>query len=289
MSFFSLIICGCSQNSTFQKYMQPELLYLKEQPYSQIYVEVDSIEGFEVPDEWIDALKSFLEEHCSKPDGIKIVRDKPIPFNDIKDIPISTASILYTDGPVHNYDSQPAYLHIFFYNKKNIFKKTRKEPHVILHCPSTIFYNVDYGYRLDKLIKLALPHEAGHVLGLCNNKSHSDRLHCTNTQCLMNESPGYFDSLWFLIFGIPPKSELCNDCKNDLIDCSSQTADPNLTFDGPFLIRKEDGYFVASLPYCTFIIPEILEEDILWTELLENLKNEAEKIDYKDYDKEKYI
>jgi hypothetical protein len=97
-----LIIPGCGPKATFPKYMQPELLYLKNQPYSQIYVEVDSVEGVEVPDEWLNVLKEFLAKHCSKPDGIKIVRDEPIPFDEIKDMPIGPASIFYTDGPDPN-------------------------------------------------------------------------------------------------------------------------------------------------------------------------------------------
>ena len=70
-----LIISGCGPRSAkIPTYMRPDLLYLKKQPYSRIYVEVDTVEGVEVPDP--------------------------------------------------NSGSQTAYLHVFFYNWKETFKKT---------------------------------------------------------------------------------------------------------------------------------------------------------------------
>lgn len=256
------IVSGCGSKSVkLPTYMRPELLYLSEQPYSRLYVEVDTVEGVKVPEKWLDMLKEFLSTHCSKPDGIEIVRDEPIPFDDIKDMPIGPASILCLDGPDPNSSPQPAYLHVFFYDKDKIFKTTRKEPHVISICPSTIFYNVDCGYRLDKIIKFTLPHEAGHVLGLCKNTEHSDGAHCTNKKCLMRPGPDHLQSLGLLLFGIPFKSDLCDDCLSDLEAYKSESSDPNLTFDGPFLIRKEDGYSVATLPYCVLLIPDAFKNN----------------------------
>lgn len=140
----SLIILGCGSKAAFPQYMRPELLYLKAQPYSNLYVEVDSVEGVEVPDEWLNVLKEFFATHCSKPDGIKIVVDEPIAFDDIKDMPIGPASMLCIDDPDPNSGSQPAYLHVLFYDKDKIFKKTTKTPYVFSAGPSTIFYNTDY-------------------------------------------------------------------------------------------------------------------------------------------------
>jgi hypothetical protein len=224
------IVSGCgSKSAKLPTYIRPELLYLNEQPYSRLYIEVDTVEGVEVPEKWLDTLEEFLSTHCSKPDGIEIVRDEPIPFDDIKDMPIGPASILCLDGPDPNSGPQPAYLHVFFYDKDKIFKKTRKEPHVISICPSTIFYNVDCGYRLDKMIKLTLPHEAGHVLGLCKNTTHGDGAHCMNKKCLMRPGPDRLPSLGLLLFGLPLKSDLCNDCLSDLEEYKSESADPNIT------------------------------------------------------------
>ena len=71
------IVSGCgSKSAKLPAYMRPELLYLKERPYSRLYVEVDTVEGVEVPEKWLDTLKGFLSTHCSKPDGIEIIRDE---------------------------------------------------------------------------------------------------------------------------------------------------------------------------------------------------------------------
>ena len=274
-SLVFLIMCGCGSKAEFTQYMHPELLYLKEQPYSHLYVEVDSVEGVEVPDEWLNVLKEFLAARCSKPDGIRIVIDEPIAYDDIKDMPIGPASLLCIDGPDPNSGPQPAYLHVFFYNKKKIFKKAVKNPFVTMNCPTTIFYNADYGYRLDTLIKFTLTHEAGHILGLCINESHSDGSHCTNKGCLMRESAGYLESLWFLLFGVPLKSNLCEECASDLAHYKSQSADPNLAFDGPFLIRRENGYSVATLPYCIMLIPQALENEFDWHDILASIKEQC--------------
>jgi hypothetical protein len=274
--------CG-SKSAKLPTYMRPELLYLSERPYSRLYVEVDTVEGIEVPQQWLDTLKEFLSTYCSKPDGIEIVRDKPVPFEDIKDMPIGPASILCLDGPDPNSRPQPAYLHVFFYDKDKIFNKTRKEPHVSFPCTSTIFYNVDYGYRLDKMIKFTLPHEAGHVLGLCKNTEHSDGVHCTKKECLMRPGPDFLPSLGLLLFGIPFKSDLCDDCLSDLKAYKSESADPNLAFDGPFLIRKEGGYSVASLPYCDLLVPAALEDEFVWRDALAELKKTITENGYGEY------
>jgi hypothetical protein len=275
---------GCGAKSAkLPTYTRPELLYLSGRPYSRLYIEVDTVQGVEVPDQWLDALEEFLSTHCSKPDGIKMVRDKPIPFEDIKDMPIGPASILCLDGPDPNSGSQPAYLHLFFYAKDKVFKKTTKSPHVLFPCPSAIFYNVDYGYRLNKMIKLTLPHEAGHVLGLCKNTEHSDGAHCRNKECLMRQSPDNLPSLGLLLFGSPFKSDLCDGCLSDLEAYKSESANPNLTFNGPFLIRKEDGYSVASLPYSDVLIPAALEDEFDWQKMLAKLKETIKETDFGEY------
>ena len=103
------MVSGCGPKSgKLPTYMQPELLYLNDQPYSRLYVEVDSVEGVEVPEQLLDDLRAFLSKHCSKPDGIEIVRDKPIPLSEIKDVPMGPASVLYLDGPDPNSSSQLA-------------------------------------------------------------------------------------------------------------------------------------------------------------------------------------
>ena len=57
------------------------------------------MEGATLPDFFVDELKAFLGKHCTKPDGLEVVLDPPIPTAEFEDVPLSLASILCTDGP----------------------------------------------------------------------------------------------------------------------------------------------------------------------------------------------
>lgn len=273
----SLAVCavsGCaSKSGRLPTYMQPELLYLSDRPYSRLYVEVDSVEGVEVPEELLGDLRVFLGEHCSKPDGIEIVRDEPIPLSEAREWPMGPASVLYLDGPDPNSGPQPAYLRLFFYDTKRTFKRVVKNPHVPGLCPSAICYNVNYRRsRQDDVADFILKHEAGHVLGLCKNTAHGDGAHCSNDKCRMNASPGWWWGFFGCFFGGRIQRELCADCLDDLEAGKSEDAGPELEFEGPFLIRREDGYFVASLPSRHILLPESAEDKFRWREVLADLK-----------------
>jgi len=276
------VLSGCgSQSAPLQTYMRPELLYLNPQPYSRLYVEVDTIEGIEVPDQWVDELKAFLGKYCSKPDGIEIVRDKPVPISEIEGLPFSLASILCVDGPRPNSGPQPAYLHLFFYDTDMVFKRIRRNPHVPALCPCAIFFNVDYAGRW---YRFTIKHEAGHVLGLCKNTTHGNGTHCRNYGCLMCAMPDILSQLGALV-GSSPDLHLCADCQHDLELWKSEDVGSNLFFNGPFLIRREDGYSVASLPYCHILIPAPIEDKFDWQKELLHLKEYIKGIDFNEYRK----
>ncbi len=274
-----ILVCfvsGCTKSAKLPTYMRPESLYLCDKPYSRLYIEIDSVEGVGVPYEIIDNLKEFLSAYCSKPDGIEIVRDKPIPVMKIKDIPMGPASILYIDGPDPNSEPQPAYLHVFVYDTDIVFKRTIENPHVPSNCPCTVFFNVDYAPRW---IEHFIRHETGHVLGLCKNTEHGDGVHCKNSGCLMNDTPDLLSQLGALVVR-PSVGRLCDDCKNDLQSMKSEEADPGLTFNGPFLMRREKGYSVASLPYCVFLVWPSVEETFDWQEALKKIKDSIKGDDF---------
>jgi hypothetical protein len=94
-----LSLCGCTPQRTYPAYMHPELLYVKAQPYTRLYVEADMVEGAEVPQKWLDELRAFLSRYCDKPGGITVVRDDPIPLSEMKGLTIGEAALLCTDGP----------------------------------------------------------------------------------------------------------------------------------------------------------------------------------------------
>ena len=278
-----LLVCvlsGCgSQSGQLQTYMRPELLYLSHQPYSRLYVEVDTIEGIEVPDRLLDDLKAFLGKYCSKPDGIEIVRDEPVPIPEVEALPISLASISCIDGPRPDSGPQPAYLHLFFYDTDMVFKRIRRNPNVPGFCPCAIFFNVDYARRWSTYL---IKHEAGHVLGLCKNAVHGDGTHCRNHDCLMCAMPDLFSQLASLVAS-PPGGQICADCRHDLELWKSEDAGSNLIFKGPFLIRREDGYSVASLPYCHILIPAPIEDKFDWQKTLLRIKEDLRGRDFSEY------
>ncbi len=262
-------LSGCgSKSGQLLTYMRPELLYLNPQPYSRLYVEVDTIEGFEVTDQLLNELKSFLNKYCSKPDGIEIVKDKPVPISEIEELSIGLASILCTDGPGTGGIEQPAYLHVLFHKKTGL-EGGERTSRVSSFCPCGIFCTEG------KAKAFALKHEAGHVLGLCKNTAHGDSAHCRNRGCMMYAHRDLFWSLGSLA-GLQ-MDKLCDDCQLDLELGKSELVEPNLLFKGPFLIRQEDGYSVASLPFCDLIIPASVESVLDWNEALSFIKEKIKE------------
>jgi len=92
-------------------------------------------------------------------------------------------------------------------------------------------------------------HELGHILGLCKNRSHGDGAHCSNEYCAMG--PGIAPMRTWL-FGISPPNacdQYCEDCQRDIEEAKELSTDARGSFRGPFYVRQEDGYYVATLPF----------------------------------------
>jgi hypothetical protein len=285
--FLTVALCGC-RSGTLPTYMQPELLYLKDRPYTKLYVEVDMVEGAEVPQKWLDELQAFLAQYCDKPDGIAIVKNEPIPLWEVEDLTVGEAALLCTDGPRVNDGEQPAYLHVFFYNQYFVNSKRHqglsgpvRNPHVSPYCPNTVFFNVDYVKIEPEYVRIeALEHEAGHVLGLGKGKSHGDGSHCRNRGCLMLQYEGVESEFVRLLtgsVGVKLSRHPCQDCLHDLEAERAMDADGKLSFAGPFLVRREDGYSVVRLPNCE-IIEASEEPAIKWQETLEYVKRRMREL-----------
>ena len=290
-----LIICliqGCSQNQSLQnnslvhtqkrKYAYPEPLYLKDSPCEKLYVEIDSIEGTNVLDAYIDTIKSFLGSCCSKSKGIEIALNEPFKIK-YKNLPIAYNSVLCIDGP-ENDNNNTAYLHIVFYDSSLELVYNKKNPHVMDNFPTTVFFNVSY-MKNDLEAQLhALKHELGHVLGLCKNPTHGNGIHCKNN-CLMRGwvDDGLSTPLLKLI-GLSNKgADLCEDC---LVDIELIKSEPNISylhFTGPFFVRNENDYTIASTLLTFIIIPSIYvyEFNVDQQRIISQLKSHIEKnVDY---------
>jgi len=267
-------LSGCaSRSSIAAAYMHPERFYLQDKPYSRLHVEIDRTKGVDLPPFLVDELKAFLGEHCAKPDGIEVVLDPPIPACEFENMPRSAASILYTDGPPPDDDAQPAYLHIVAHDGKTAFRGARREPHVLFTCPSTIFWNVDYARSWPDQARIdTLRHELGHILGLCRNTDHGDGAHCDKHGCLMFPTPDLLSQIGGRVHLYYREQRLCDDCLRDLKQAAEAPCEQVLSFAGLFLIRKEDGYSVASLAFCELIVPHPMPAEFDWQEALGRAK-----------------
>lgn len=272
------VACGCAPKSAvLPAYVQPELLYLRDRPYTRLYVEVDVMEGVEVPQEWVDELEAFLVRHCSKPDGVTIVRDEPVPAAAVVDLPMGLVAVLCTDGPPMD-AGQPAYLHVVFYDSSRWPRQRSWPPHVYGTCPTAIVCDIDSVFRTfgGKAAGSALKHEAGHVLGLSRSSEHGDGAHCRNSGCLMRPTPGIGTQIG-LLFRVPWKGRLCDACERDLEASLSHVSPENLSFSGPFLVRHEDEYDAIRLPSYDMLVIEPLQAAYNWRTILTQAKETIRK------------
>ena len=116
-----------------------------------------------------------------------------------------------------------------------------------------IYYDIN-SFRLLKnhIGRNVLLHEASHVLGLCKNTEHGDGAHCFKKGCLIY--PTVSAKFFKVLFGKPAKKlELCDDCQRDIAMLQAENRACKMSFNGPFLVRQEDGYWIACLPVCDLI------------------------------------
>jgi hypothetical protein len=266
--------CGCAPKSPpLVTYMHPERLYLRERPYARVYIEVDRMEGVRLPERWVDELRAFFEKCCLKPDGVDVVLDAPLPADEYRSLPIGLASVLCIDGPPAEDRPPPAYVHVFVYNGRTMFKGAQQNPGVVKWWPTGIFINSDYGDLFPEAATIhIIRHESGHVLGLCQNTAHGDGAHCANYGCLMCPMPDWLSTLGGNLHLYFREHRLCDNCEQDLSAYRQGPPDENLSFAGPFLVRRADGYCVASVPFCDLLIGSPTPDVFDWRKALSQTK-----------------
>jgi hypothetical protein len=251
---------------------QPQLLYLNRSPCPSLYVEVAAVAGTEPSDAALEQLRQFLTRYCDKPDGIRIVRDNPIPRAEARGFTHDALACRYLQGPPANSTNpSPAFIYILYYDsalcqrpgagpRGPIHKHLSLQydfgwvntirPHAhLLPFPGAIFIDRRYMHRMPRSLEgLILMHEAGHVLGLVQNENHGFKYHCTQRRCLMQ--PKLMVDLPRALFSAQKtlQTNLCEMCQADLRNGRTAAAPTNLLFLGPVLVSAEEGYSVASLP-----------------------------------------
>ena len=268
------VLSGCaSEPSPPPAFVHPEPLYAQDQPYARLYVEIDRMQGASFPDYLAEELKAFLGKYCLKPDGIEVALDPPMPAGEFEGVGLSAASILCTDGPVTDRQAQPAYLHVFVYDGSTTFKGAMRPCRAVSTGPWGIFWNVDYARSFSRPMKVdMLRHELGHVLGLCQNTPHGDGAHCRKYGCLMHWMPDWASQVGGMTHVFFREHALCEDCERDLALARQAPPDDALSFVGPFLIRRMDGYSVASLLADDIIIAAPTPDGFDWRKALHQSK-----------------
>lgn len=271
---------GCSSTSPSGRlptWQQPELLYVLPEPYDRVYVEVASVEGTVPPPEMIESLQSTLETYCSKPRGVKVHLDEPIPLASVKSAPGWLIAMEHIKGPPPEIDDgKTAFLYVLFYDSGDLGNESER-PRVYAAQPSAIFIDVAWQSLVLKSHRRQLMvHEVGHVLGLCKNKEHGDGGHCTNKGCVMGPIVVKVREVLGLVK--PDLSDAyCENCTSDLKSLALQPSTGHESFHGPFSVRHMDGYQVATLSHV--VILNVADEwPTDWRTVLDDVRQRGVKL-----------
>ena len=262
-------------------FWQPHLLLSAPEPYPSLYVEIDAVEGSAPDPRTVEDLRAFLERLVRKPGGVRAALDDVIPLDAARGRSSRSLALEYIDGPP---DPDHALIYLFFYDSRRLPDRKSAPATTLLPYPVSVFIDTAYtfmdttqagnsGRGPGEFGRLALFHEAGHVLGLCRGASHSDGLHCTREDCLMSPKLA-FDVSRFVTLRDPWRQrDLCPDCRAELQAHTAARPAANLRFLGPYVVRSEPGYHVLALPGFVYVQVGALED--LDRERLHSLRRNA--------------
>ncbi len=239
-----LALAGCGPTTppaaALPTWERPEGLFIAPAPGESLVVEVDTIGDAEPVG--LDGLVAFLERRCSKPKGIRVVRDETIPVDVARGLePEAVARRHMSRAPVPD-ERDVAYLYVLF------FPGEGRDAYVPTDYPAALF--VDVGAASPSVV-----HAAGHALGLVRG-ARGDGAHCPDDACLLR--PGGTDDL-----------PLCAPCDADLRAARDRPADPKLSFVGPVLIRREPTHAILRLPDAIGVVRLDAGRDVPLSEVLE--------------------
>jgi len=243
-------------------------LYLSPAGPQRIVVEVDSVEGCEPPQTALDELGEFLHRYTSK--EVRYIRKPSIARSDAVGMPPEVLATRNARGaPADGNGASGSYLYLLFFEGES---NRRFAAYVPFDYSCAIFVNMNAlaikEWGPAEALRYILKHEAGHVLGLCRNLSHGDGVHCRNA-CLMQERGLTISISKWLIgsdYKSKPPTDLCADCRQDLIRIKERQTPSGMEFKGPVLVRHEQQYTVYTLP-CHYHI-NLGNTGLEWNEVL---------------------
>ncbi|HUU22386.1 MAG TPA: hypothetical protein VM389_07595 [Phycisphaerae bacterium] len=243
--------CGSEANSgsgTMPTFWNPGLLYLKADSCSRLVVEIDTVEGTEIPAGTVETIRDVLSTYCDKPEGITFIRERPIPLSEARRKDPHLVALENVDGPLPRPGvGPPAFLYFLFYDSRKLGLSKPHNPHVIRWYPCAIYCDVAYQPFMGRsMYPAVIRHEIGHILGLCRNADHGDGTHCNRRRCVMDAVIGV--PMAKALLKQPHYLDYCEACKADLLAARNGTRDARLRFAGQTLIRQEKEYWVSYLP-----------------------------------------
>ena len=281
MAALCAILSGCrtaeissQESADASSFWEPQLLIISGERYPKLHVEIDAVEGTAPNEAEIASLKAFLTERCRKPGGISIGLDDTISRSSAEGKLSRVLALEHMDGPP---DSESAYLYYLFFDSE-ITPEPKSRP-VCLLTPFHGAIMMDHQYLKTRSRRLAdfrrriLLHETAHALGSCRNSDHSDGLHCTSENCLMNHT--LYISVSRYILGRDPirQKEFCEHCQADFQANLKGAPPTNLRYHGAYLVRSEPKYQVISRPNLVYV--QIGPYDSISWDEVENLRKEA--------------
>lgn len=257
------VLAGCQStpkklgaSDPIWNYWKPHLLLVSSNVHRRLEIEIDAVAGAEPTASNVRLLKTFLEAHCQKPDGITVRLDPVIPRVAAKGLTPQDLSGRYCDGPR---DVDSAYCYFLFYDSR-LAGVNRHEPFTTRSpFPGAVFIDDCYVRQWNWLPGagmepgLMILHEAGHLLGLASNRSHGDGSHCTNLNCIMNRELTVRPARVILPGPVMPQRNFCPDCQEELEEANKAEPPANIRFRSGYAIRSEPLYQVVSSPGFTFI------------------------------------
>ncbi len=233
------------------RFWKPKLLLTSDARYRKLEIEIDHVEGTGPTATELQSLTSFFQQQCRKPDGVKVRMDKAIPRTDARDKSFKALAEQHLDGPE---SADAAFIYFLFYDSRLAGTSPTQPWTMRLPFPGAVFVDRRWLTKWSRFPgtgdapRRMLLHEAGHVLGLCENQTHGDWSHCTNQACLMNWSLQIRPLRLFWPGPVIHQRDFCSDCQADLAAYRDQLPADNLRFLGPYCVRSEADYHVLSSP-----------------------------------------
>lgn len=185
--------------------------FLSDTEFTSLTLEVDYVEGFKPSPQAISALQQFLEARLTKPAGITINLDEPIPSSG-KDT-LTVEDVVEMENQYRSTFTNGANLGAYMvitdgiYTSENVLGFAYYNTSVAIMEERIREISGGFGEPSTSVVEESvIKHELGHLLGLVNNgtpaiANHQDEehgAHCTNEDCLMYfavQSAGFMGNL----------------------------------------------------------------------------------------------